>query len=40
MNFENVIQSIIDTWLPVFGVAVVALMLFLLVRFLKKRRER
>lgn len=37
IKWEAVLQSIVDTWLPVLGVVAVVVLLAVLVRILKKK---
>lgn len=39
MNIHNVLQSIVDTWLPVLGVIGVIILLIIVARFLKKKKD-
>lgn len=38
-NVDNIIQSIQDTWLPVFTFVGVLVLLFIIVTLIKKRRS-
>lgn len=40
VNWNAVMQSVIDTWLPLIGVVVAAVVIVIIVRIIKKRRRK
>ena len=39
MNYDAVIQSITDTWFPIFGLVGVIIVLFLIYTFVKRKQK-
>ena len=40
VNWSGVLKSIIDTWLPLFGVIGIAIIIVLVIKFHKKRKDK
>lgn len=39
MNLQNIIQSVVDTWLPLLEVAGVIVLLLVIVHFFKRKND-